>query len=140
MKSIQTSTIKVPKDVLENIKIYCNKNGKQVGSFVETAWNFIEKNDLDIYDLDATPCLLVHEYETSKIEVLTSLMANFISVSQKAQQQIPNLQQIAQQSKELGTLQAQNEALREWKEKAIAEFHRIEEEQKVIGKIRIQIP
>lgn len=140
MGSIQTSTIKVPKEVLESIKVYCQKNGKQVGNFVETVWNFIKKNELDIYDLDSTPCLPVREHETDKIEALASLMANFISTSQQTQLQIPNLEQITQQSKELGTLQAQNEALREWKEKAIAEFHRIENEQKIIGKIRIQIP
>ena len=42
--NIQTSTLRVPKNILEKIKIYCRKAGKPVGEWVETAWKFIEKN------------------------------------------------------------------------------------------------
>ena len=48
--NIQTSTLRVPKNILEEIKIYCRKAGKPVGEWVETAWKFIEKNDFDIYE------------------------------------------------------------------------------------------
>ena len=48
--NIQTSTLRVPKNILEEIKIYCRKAGKPVGEWVETAWKFIEKNDFEIYD------------------------------------------------------------------------------------------
>ena len=48
--NIQTSTLRVPKSILEEIKIYCRKAGKPVGEWVETAWKFIEKNDFDIYE------------------------------------------------------------------------------------------
>lgn len=41
--NIQTSTLRVPKNILEEIKIYCRKAGKPVGEWVETAWKFIEK-------------------------------------------------------------------------------------------------
>lgn len=52
--NIQTSTLRVPKNILEEIKIYCRKAGKPVGEWVETAWKFIEKNDFDIYDKETT--------------------------------------------------------------------------------------
>ena len=52
--NIQTSTLRVPKSILEEIKIYCRKAGKPVGEWVETAWKFIEKNDFDIYDKETT--------------------------------------------------------------------------------------
>ena len=42
--NIQTSTLRVPKSILEEIKIYCRKAGKPVGGWVEKAWKFIEKN------------------------------------------------------------------------------------------------
>lgn len=57
--NIQTSTLRVPKNILEEIKIYCRKAGKPVGEWVETAWKFIEKNDFDIYDKETTPFLPV---------------------------------------------------------------------------------
>jgi hypothetical protein len=57
MSDIQTSTIRVPKNVLEDIKIYCRKAGQPVGEWVEKAWNFLQKNDFDIYDTEATPSL-----------------------------------------------------------------------------------
>ena len=80
VKNIQTSTIKVPKSVLEDIKIYCKKHGKPVGEWVETAWSFIKKNDFDIYDTEATPFLPVPEEQTKKsnqVEILCKLMSEF---------------------------------------------------------------
>ena len=59
MEDIKTSTIRVPKNILEDIKVYCRKAGKPIGEWVETAWKFISKNDFDIYDKEATPCLSV---------------------------------------------------------------------------------
>lgn len=55
MEDIKTSTIRVPKNILEDIKVYCRKAGKPIGEWVETAWNFISKNDFDIYDTESTP-------------------------------------------------------------------------------------
>lgn len=55
--NIQTSTLRVPKNILEEIKIYCRKAGKPVGEWAETAWKFIEKNDFDIYDKETTDCV-----------------------------------------------------------------------------------
>lgn len=55
MNNIQTSTIRVPKNVLEDIKIYCRKAGQPVGEWVEKAWRFLQKNNFDIYDTEATP-------------------------------------------------------------------------------------
>jgi hypothetical protein len=90
MNDIQTSTIRVPKNVLEDIKIYCRKAGQPVGEWVEKAWRFLQKNDFDIYDNEATPCLPIPaevEKERNQVEALCKLMSEFI-ISQK-QVQLP---------------------------------------------------
>lgn len=84
MSNLQTTTIRVPKEVVESIKIYCKKNGRNVGNWVEDAWYFIQKNEFDIYDQDSTPFLPVKEEPQGKeVEALCKLMAEFISTSQK---------------------------------------------------------
>lgn len=85
MANIQTTTIRVPKEVAESIKIYCKKHGRNVGDFVESAWNFIEKNDFDIYDDEATPFLPVQEQQGGEVAALCKLMAEFISTTQQKQ-------------------------------------------------------
>ena len=85
MTNIQTTTIRVPKEVAESIKIYCKKHGRTIGDFVESAWNFIEKNDFDIYDDEATPCLPVQEQQGGEVAALCKLMAEFISTTQQKQ-------------------------------------------------------
>ena len=107
MESIPKTTIKVPKSTLEEIKGYCIKNGKQVGDWVETAWEFISKNDFDIYDKEATPCLSVPEKtekEHSQVEILCKLMAEFIT----AQKQVvlPSPELIAHASEEKAKAEA----------------------------------
>ena len=90
MSDIQTSTIRVPKNVLEDIKIYCRKAGQPVGEWVEKTWSFLQKNDFDIYDTEATPFLPVPaevEKERSQVDALCKLMSEFI-LSQK-QVQLP---------------------------------------------------
>ena len=44
MSDIQTSTIRVPKNVLEDIKIYCRKAGQPVGEHFE--WVVFERKKL----------------------------------------------------------------------------------------------
>jgi hypothetical protein len=89
MANIQTSTIRVPKDILDSIKIYCKKNGRNVGDWVESAWKFIERNDFDIYDEEATPCLPVQEQPQGMgVAALCNLMAEFINTS--TQKQLPD--------------------------------------------------
>ena len=78
--NIQTSTIRVPKNILEEIKIYCRKAGKPVGEWVETVWKFIEKNDFDIYDKETTPFLPV---PPDKINTLVIATHGFIKKTQK---------------------------------------------------------
>lgn len=89
MTNIQTTTIRVPKEVAESIKIYCKKHGRNIGDFVESAWNFIERNDFDIYDEEATPCLPVQEQpQGTEVAALCKLMAEFINTS--TQKQLPD--------------------------------------------------
>ncbi|RGQ73346.1 hypothetical protein [Phocaeicola dorei] len=161
MNDIQTSTIRVPKNVLEDIKIYCRKAGQPVGEWVEKAWRFLQKNDFDIYDNEATPCLPIPaevEKERNQVEALCKLMSEFI-ISQK-QVQLPTQEIIAkaveekvkaesrteEQEKELRRIQEENDRLRNeikylqaYKEKAHRELCRVRDEQKTIGKIKVNI-
>lgn len=108
MSNLQTSTIRVPKEILDSIKIYCKKNGKNVGDWVETAWNFIQKNDFDIYDQETTPFLPVRdEPQGTEVAALCKLMAEFISTSQQQQLQLPdnNREDIANREKDIAWLQ-----------------------------------
>lgn len=101
MSDIQTSTIRVPKNVLEDIKIYCRKAGQPVGEWVEKAWNFLQKNDFDIYDTEVTPFLPVPaevERERNQVDALCKLMSEFI-ISQK-QAQLPEPDIIAKATEE----------------------------------------
>lgn len=152
MSDIQSSTIRVSKNVLEDIKIYCRKAGQPVGEWVEKAWFFLQKNDFDIYDTEATPSLPVLaqvEKERNQVDALCKLMSEFI-ISQR-QIQLPAPEIIAkaaeekaqaefkaeEQEKEIARLRSENSALLEYKEKARRELCRIRDEQKTIGKIKV---
>jgi uncharacterized protein with von Willebrand factor type A (vWA) domain len=157
--NIQTSTIRVPKNILEEIKIYCRKAGKPVGEWVETVWIFIEKNDFDIYDKETTPFLPVPpdiEKERNQVEALCMLMSEFITAQKHIQLPAPELivqaaeakakaeSLAAERAKELQFLQEENNRLRneikvlqEYKEKAHRELCRVRDEQKTIGKIKV---
>ena len=152
MSDIQTSTTRVPKNVLEDIKIYCRKAGQPVGEWVEKAWFFMQKNDFDIYDTEATPFLPVPaemEKERNQVDALCKLMSEFI-ISQR-QLQLPAPEIIAkaaedkvraefkaqEQEKELQQLREENKALRERYEKAHKELVRVQTEQKTLGKIKV---
>lgn len=152
MSDIQTSTIRVPKNVLEDIKIYCRKAGQPVGEWVEKAWRFLQKNDFDIYDTEATPFLPVPaevERERNQVDALCKLMSEFI-ISQK-QVQLPAPELIAhaveekakaeakseEQEREIARLRSENSALLEYKEKAHRELCRVRDEQKTFGKIHV---
>ena len=157
-ENIPTSTIKVPKKVLENIKIYCRKRGKPVGEWVETTWNFIEKNDFDIYDDEATPCLPIPEEQTKKdnqVEVLCKLMSEFI-IAQKSEllptkekakateEYIKTREEKVKAETEATLLKEENlrlcneiKELQEYKKKAHEELCRVRDEQPTIGKIKV---
>lgn len=157
--NIQRSTLRVPKKALEEIKIYCRKAGKPVGEWVETAWSFIEKNDFDIYDKGIVPFLPVPpdiEKERNQVEALCMLMSEFITAQKQIQIQAPELIAKAaeekvraeikseEQKKMFQLLQEENNRLRneiknlqEYKEKAHQELCRVRDEQKTIGKIKV---
>jgi phage shock protein A len=152
MDNIKTSTIRVPKNVLEDIKIYCRKAGKPVGEWVEKAWDFLQKNDFNIYDTEVTPFLSIPaeiERERSQVEVLCKLMSEFIISQKQIQLPVPKfIAQVAEekakaeskvheQAQELQRLRDENKALRERYEKAHKELCRVRDEQKTIGKIKV---
>lgn len=148
MSDIQTSTIRVPKNVLEDIKIYCRKAGQPVGEWVEKAWNFLQKNDFDIYDTEVTPFLPVPaevERERNQVDALCKLMSEFIISQKQAQPPEPDIIAKATEEKvradflekELQQLREENKALRERYEKAHKELVRVQIEQKTLGKIKV---
>ena len=152
MSDIQTSTIRVPKNVLEDIKIYCRKAGQPVGEWVEKAWRFLQKNDFDIYDTEATPFLPVPaevEKERSQVDALCKLMSEFILSQKQVQLPAPEIiakaaeekakaeSKVQEQAQELQRLRDENKALRERYEKAHKELVRVQIEQKTLGKIKV---
>ena len=152
MSDIQTSTIRVPKNVLEDIKIYCRKAGQPVGEWVEKTWSFLQKNDFDIYDTEATPFLPVPaevEKERSQVDALCNLMSEFILSQKQVQLPAPEIiakaaeekakaeSKVQEQAQELQRLRDENKALRERYEKAHKELCRVRDEQKTIGKIKV---
>lgn len=152
MSDIQTSTIRVPKNVLEDIKIYCRKAGQPVGEWVEKTWSFLQKNDFDIYDTEATPFLPVPaevEKERSQVDALCKLMNEFILSQKQVQLPAPEIiakaaeekakaeSKVQEQAQELQRLRDENKALRERYEKAHKELCRVRDEQKTIGKIKV---
>lgn len=152
MNNIQTSTIRVAKKTLEDIKIYCRKAGQPVGEWVEKAWEFLQKNDFDIYDNEATPCLPIPaevEKERSQVDALCKLMSEFIISQKQVQLPAPEIiakaaeekakaeSKVQEQAQELQRLREENNALRERYEKAHKELCRVRDEQKTIGKIKV---
>ena len=152
MSDIQTSTIRVPKNVLEDIKIYCRRAGQPVGEWVEKAWFFLQKNDFDIYDTEATPFLPVPaevEKERNQVDALCKLMSEFIISQKQVQLPAPDIiakaaeekakaeAKIEEQEREIIRLRDKNYALLKYKEKAYRELCRVRDEQKTIGKIKI---
>ncbi|MFR8936874.1 MAG: hypothetical protein ACLVHR_14435 [Agathobacter rectalis] len=159
MGDIKTSTIRVPKNILEDIKVYCRKAGKPIGEWAETVWSFISKNDFDIYDTESTPFLPVPkevEKERSQVEALCKLMTEFITAQKQNQLPAPELiahifekkakteARIQEQEKEIQRIQEESIRLRNkikelesYKERAYRELCRVRDEQKTIGKIKV---
>ena len=148
MSDIQTSTIRVPKNVLEDIKIYCRKAGQPVGEWVEKAWNFLQKNDFDIYDTEATPSLPVPaevERERNQVDALCKLMSEFIISQKQVQLSAPDIIAKATEEKvradflekELQQLREENKVLQERYEKAHKELVRVQIEQRTLWKIKV---
>ena len=92
MSNLQTGTIRVSKDILDSIKIYCRKHDKNIGDWVESAWKFIEKNEFDIYDEEATPCFPVTQEQPQRNEAaaLYAAMTEFVNAQKQLQLQLPN--------------------------------------------------
>ena len=149
MSDIQTSTIRVPKNVLEDIKIYCRKAGQPVGEWVEKAMEFLDKRtDFDIYDTEATPSLPVPaevERERNQVDALCKLMSEFIISQKQVQLSAPDIIAKATEEKvradflekELQQLREENKVLQERYEKAHKELVRVQIEQRTLGKIKV---
>lgn len=92
MSNLQSGTIRVSKEVLDAIKIYCRRHDKNMGEWVESAWKFIERNEFDIYDEEATPCFPVtqEQPQSNEAAALYAAMTEFVNVQKQLQLQLPN--------------------------------------------------
>ena len=92
MSNLQTGTIRVSKEVLDSIKIYCRRHDKNMGEWVEAAWKFIEKNEFDIYDEEATPCFPVtqEQHHGNEAATLYAAMTEFVNAQKQLQLQLPS--------------------------------------------------
>ena len=119
---------------------------------MEKAWVFLQKNDFDIYDTEATPFLPVPaelEKERNQVDALCKLMSEFIISQKQVQLSAPDIiaksaeekakaeAKIEEQEKEIARLRSENSALLEYKEKAHRELCRVRDEQKTFGKIHV---
>ena len=119
---------------------------------MEKAWFFLQKNDFDIYDTEATPFLPVPaevEKERNQVDALCKLMSEFIISQKQVQLPAPDIiakaaeekakaeAKIEEQEREIIRLRDKNYALLKYKEKAYRELCRVRDEQKTIGKIKI---
>ena len=131
--SIQYTTLKVPKDITEKIKIYCKKQGQPIGEFIAQAWLFIEQDEFDIYDKNNTAALHVPmKQEGEKINSLVPLTM----ISEHMERNRPDLLAVVEIAKELGMSQVDNTTLSSKVEQLTAE---IEQQQKDIAKMRNKI-
>ena len=152
MSDIQTSTIRVPKNVLEDIKIYCRKAGQPVGEWVEKTWSFLNFIICYIFATVFGACVPVPaevEKERSQVDALCKLMSEFILSQKQVQLPAPEIiakaaeekakaeSKVQEQAQELQRLRDENKALRERYEKAHKELCRVRDEQKTFGKIKV---
>lgn len=156
LKEGKGTTIAVDIVTSKSLDLYCKRCGILKKDFVRVALEWF--NDLDIDITSETrykPEQDIKHEEMEQLPVvkqqmdgLYQLMANFISHA------TPNIDVITKNAEDMGIIKAQNEILRSqnedfvmkikeltaWKENAIKEFIRVQNEQKTFGKVKLSIP
>ena len=156
------TTISISGETSERLEIYCRTNGILRKDFVSLSLDYFERTGFDLKSnaLDYSPLeKIIGELN----DVKTTMQANnegteavrklIQVVQEQTAKQLPAPELIAhaaeekakaeakseEQEREIARLRSENSALLEYKEKAYRELCRIRDEQKTIGKIKVNI-
>lgn len=152
----KTTTIAIDIATSESLDTYCRKHGILKKDFVKIALEWFDNMDIDItsethympnQEVKNDP-VAPHLPGINQLNGLYQLFSDYIVKS------TPNLEEIAKTAEEMGTLRAENKSLQtsvhqlndkiaelsEKRERILRELIRVQNEQKTIGKIKINIP
>ena len=156
----EKTTISISGETSERLEIYCRANGILRKEFVSLALEYFERTGFDLKSnaLDYSPLeKIIGELNEVKATMQTSnegteaIRQLLQAVREQTAKQLPAPELIAhaaeekakaeakseEQEREIARLRSENSALQEYKEKAHQELCRVRDEQKTIGKIKV---
>ena len=156
----EKTTISISGETSERLEIYCRANGILRKEFVSLALDYFERTGFDLQSnaLDYSPLeKIIGELKEVKTTMQThnegtDAVRQFLQVvREQTTKQLPAPELIAhaaeekakaeakseEQEREIARLRSENSALQEYKEKAHQELCRVRDEQKTIGKIKV---
>lgn len=156
----EKTTISISGETSERLEIYCRANGILRKEFVSLALDYFERTGFDLQSnaLDYSPLeKIIGELKEVKTTMQTNnegteAVRQFLQVVwEQTTKQLPAPELIAhaaeekakaeakseEQEREIARLRSENSALQEYKEKAHQELCRVRDEQKTIGKIKV---
>ena len=156
----EKTTISISGETSERLEIYCRANGILRKEFVSLALDYFERTGFDLQSnaLDYSPLeKIIGELKEVKTTMQTNnegteAVRQFPQVvREQTTKQLPAPELIAhaaeekakaeakseEQEREIARLRSENSALLEYKEKAHRELCRVRDEQKTIGKIKV---
>ena len=156
----EKTTISISGETSERLEIYCRANGILRKEFVSLALDYFERTGFDLQSnaLDYSPLeKIIGELKEVKTTMKTKnegteAVRQFLQVvREQTTKQLPAPELIAhaaeekakaeakseEQEREIARLRSENSALQEYKEKAHQELCRVRDEQKTIGKIKV---
>ena len=156
----EKTTISISGETSERLEIYCRANGILRKEFVSLALDYFERTGFDLQSnaLDYSPLeKIIGELKEVKTTMQTNTegteaVRQFLQVvREQTTKQLPAPELIAhaaeekakaeakseEQEREIARLRSENSALQEYKEKAHQELCRVRDEQKTIGKIKV---
>lgn len=159
-KKPEKTTISISGETSERLELYCKANGILRKDFVSLALDYFERTGFDLKSnaLDYSPLeKIIGELKEVKITMQTSnegtetIRQLLQAVREQTTKQLPAPELIAhaaeekakaeakseEQEREIARLRSENSALLEYKEKAHRELCRVRDEQKTIGKIKV---
>jgi hypothetical protein len=159
-KKPEKTTISISGETSERLELYCKANGILRKDFVSLALDYFERTGFDLKSnaLDYSPLeKIIGELKEVKTTMQTSnegtetIRQLLQAVREQTAKQLPAPELIAhaaeekakaeakseEQEREIARLRSENSALLEYKEKAHRELCRVRDEQKTIGKIKV---
>lgn len=150
------TTIAVDIATSEALDGYCKRCGILKKDFVRIALEWFDELDIDITsETHYKPEQMIRDAELEQLPIvkqqvngLYQLLSGFIDKA------TINIDSVVKTAEDLGNIRAKNESLKSqnkelldrveelstWKRNAIEEFVRVQDQQKVFGKIKIKIP